>query len=252
MKIKITFEPVNSKGIILPFDYNYLIQGFIYNNLKKTISSKIHNKGFNYQKRSFRLFVFSRLYGNYERIENRMKFKSTCYLYIASPIIEILESFATSIVKKNKVKIGENCVYVNGIEVSFIKDFSQPVYIKTLSPITVYSTLLTKDGKRKTYYYSPFENEFSKQIRENLIKKYTILNYERNFDKMDFNINPYKVSKNNEHIVLYKNTVIKAWSGIYRIEGSKELLEIAFDCGIGSKNSQGFGMIELFKLKEDR
>lgn len=29
-------------------------------------------------------------------------------------------------------------------------------------------------------------------------------------------------------------------------EGSPELIKVAFDCGLGAKNSQGFGMIEKY------
>jgi len=36
-------------------------------------------------------------------------------------------------------------------------------------------------------------------------------------------------------------------SGIYEIDGSEELLQVAFDAGLGSKNSQGFGMIEKYE-----
>jgi len=31
------------------------------------------------------------------------------------------------------------------------------------------------------------------------------------------------------------------------IDGSEELLQVAFDAGLGSKNSQGFGMIEKYE-----
>ena len=43
---------------------------------------------------------------------------------------------------------------------------------------------------------------------------------------------------------MFKNTVVKAWSGIYERTGPPDLLRLAFDCGLGAKNSQGFGMIE--------
>jgi CRISPR-associated endoribonuclease Cas6 len=42
----------------------------------------------------------------------------------------------------------------------------------TLSPITVYSTLYTAEGKKKTYYFSPYEQEFSQLVSINLARKY--------------------------------------------------------------------------------
>ncbi|RLI91606.1 MAG: hypothetical protein DRO89_03615 [Candidatus Altiarchaeales archaeon] len=37
-----------------------------------------------------------------------------------------------------------------------------------LSPLTVYSTLTTGDGKKKTYYYSHYEPDFEELIDRNL------------------------------------------------------------------------------------
>jgi CRISPR/Cas system endoribonuclease Cas6 (RAMP superfamily) len=33
--------------------------------------------------------------------------------------------------------------------------------------------------------------------------------------------------------------------------GDPELIRLAFDCGVGSKNSQGFGMIEIAAEEPD-
>jgi len=48
-------------------------------------------------------------------------------------------------------------------------------------------------------------------------------------------------------LLIYKGTVIKAWMGIYSLMLPRVLFEIAFDSGIGAKNSQGFGMIEAIE-----
>jgi len=237
-------ESYSSKTLILPKHYNYLIQGFIYRNLSKAIATKVHDQGYKYGKREFRLFTFSRLFGRFEFQDGNIVFKEKCTLWIASPITEILESFACSLARKGKIKIGNNDCHVMSIEVPFIGDYNEELLVRVLSPITVYSTLFTKDKKKKTYYYSPFEDNFSKLLKENLFKKYVLVNKGEHDSKFDFSIRPEKVSKKNEHIIFYKETVIKAWSGIYRLKGSIELIKLAFDCGLGAKNSQGFGMIE--------
>lgn len=48
-------------------------------------------------------------------------------------------------------------------------------------------------------------------------------------------------------MILYKGTVIKAWEGTFRLLGPQELVELAYDTGLGAKNSQGFGCFELLK-----
>lgn len=50
-------------------------------------------------------------------------------------------------------------------------------------------------------------------------------------------------------VILSRNSFmissIKAWLGIYRLQGEPELISLAYDTGFGSKNSQGFGMFEI-------
>jgi len=43
----------------------------------------------------------------------------------------------------------------------------------------------------------------------------------------------------------YKNTVIKAYSGLITVSGPIEFLQMMVDSGVGSKNSQGFGCIDI-------
>jgi len=244
LRIKIDLESLSTVGLVLPRHHNYLIQGFIYRNLSKAIATKVHDQGYKYGKREFRLFTFSRLFGRFESRDRNLTFKEKCTLWIASPITEILESLACSLARKGKMKIGNNYCRVLSIEVPFTGDYNKELLIRALSPITVYSTLFTQDKKKKTYYYSPFEDNFSRLLKENLLKKYVLINNGEPEGELDFSITPEKVSKRNEHIIFYKETVIKAWSGIYRLKGSIELIKLAFDCGLGAKNSQGFGMIE--------
>jgi CRISPR-associated endoribonuclease Cas6 len=245
MRIRINLEPI-SERLILPAHYNYILQGFIYRNLSKTIADKIHSQGFAFEKRQFRLFTFSRLLGSFLRNHDTISYQGTISLWVASPLTEILESFASHLARKGKVKLGTSYCRITGIEVPFKEKYDNSVTIKMLSSTTVYSTLLTKDNKRKTYYYSPFEADFSRICHQNLLKKYQILHKETIDPTLDFSIKPERVSKRNEHIIMYKGTVIKAWSGIYRLEGSPELIKVAFDCGLGAKNSQGFGMVEKY------
>ncbi|MEM0506480.1 MAG: CRISPR-associated endoribonuclease Cas6, partial [Thermosphaera sp.] len=61
------------------------------------------------------------------------------------------------------------------------------------------------------------------------------------------NIRPKHGSKLREYICVFEGTVIKSWSGVFAIEGNPELIEMGYEAGLGSKNSQGFGMIEVIK-----
>lgn len=46
-------------------------------------------------------------------------------------------------------------------------------------------------------------------------------------------------------ILQYKNRKLDGWITVLKLEGDYEILKIAYDTGLGSKNSAGFGCIEL-------
>ena len=244
MRLKIALSN-NRNTIKLPQHYNSIIQGFIYRNLDRAMAERLHEQGYKYEKRRFKLFTFSKVFGKFTKEENNLLFRDRITFYISSPITDILESFAFHLVQKKYMLLNRQRVILVSIEVVYPSSPGTEILIKTMSPITVYSTLLKKDGKKKAYYYSPFEDDFSKLIRENLLKKFTILH--REYKEQPFTIEPEKVNKRNEHIVYFKNTVIKAWSGIYRLKGTEDLIKIGYETGLGAKNSQGFGMIEIIK-----
>jgi len=243
MRIKIKL--FSEKEITLPFSYNYILQSFIYRNLNIVLSNFLHEKGYLYEKRSFKLFTFSRISGKFKKENKNFIFIPPVFLTISSPKGEILESFAETIVKKGAFTLNNNKVYIEGIEVQFPPDFTRKEYeIKMLSPVTVYSTLKSKNGKKKTYYYSPTEKEFNYLIKENLKKKYFLI-YQKEAQIDCFEIHPIVLKTSNLKIINYKGTVIKGWMGKFKIKGDEEILKVAYDCGIGSKNPQGFGCFEL-------
>lgn len=59
-------------------------------------------------------------------------------------------------------------------------------------------------------------------------------------------IRPVRVSKHDLRIMKYRETVIKGWTGIYELDLPEPFFLLAYDAGLGSKNPQGFGMVELF------
>jgi len=47
------------------------------------------------------------------------------------------------------------------------------------------------------------------------------------------------------HILEYKGGIIKGYSGMMELSGPPQLLQVAIDAGLGSKNSQGCGCLEV-------
>jgi CRISPR-associated endoribonuclease Cas6 len=245
-KMRISISFVTENGLILPLSYNYAVQSLILRHIDEKLGQFLHDKGYMLGKRSFKMFTFSRILGKVKFLLSQKQFKigSPFKIVISSPIKEFIQSLAENLVKTDGVTLAGTRVYLESINVYLMPKLNEETFIEMLSPVTVYSTLKTPEGKKKTYYYTPFEADFSRLICENLRKKYKAL-YGKDANSLAITIEPVKVSKKSLVIVNYKGTVIKGWLGRYKITGSPELIALAYDAGLGSKNSQGFGCFEV-------
>lgn len=247
MRFEVAFE---SDGVIrLPIQYNQVIQGMIYRNLGNEYSGKLHDEGYAYEKRSFKLFTFSRLVGKFQQSKesNEILFYPPVTLTISSPIERFIYELGYSLLISDDLYLGSSPVKVSNFNALSEPEITSSEVIGMLSPMTVYSTLKTIDDRSKTYYYSPYEDEFSRLIESNIKKKYALIYGRDTRDDQTLSIKPLKVGKNSELIIKYKDTIIKAWRGVYLLEGDPELIKVAYDSGLGGKNSQGFGCFRFLK-----
>lgn len=245
MKIKetITFMPEEEK-LILPIEYNYIVQAMIYEVLNEEVATFLHEEGFENGKRIFKMFTFSRLTGEYslDRENGKIIFSGPVKLTISSPFSDFSNSIGNGFLLCHKVRLGNNHLEVKGIEVEKENIQEDEIKVETLSPIVTYSTLFRKDGKKFTYYFNPHEKEFSQIIDNNLKNKYKAF-YIKNAPEDEVIIKPIGYSKMS--VVKYKGFIIKGYTGKFSMTGPIPLLQMGLDTGIGSKNSQGFGCIKI-------
>ena len=242
MHVCFEFEGKGSDYISLPLYYNHLVQSMIYSNISRELADLLHDKGFIHGKRSFKLFTFSRIVGKPQISNGRIIFEGPTKLYVASPIERFIRELATTLLQRGNITLGDTNLSASSVAFPKYPEFKKETYIRTLSPITIYSTLYTPQGKKKTYYYSPKEKEFSNLICENAQKKHTILHGKKAEGNLE--VEPIRVK---EVVVLYRGTVIKAWTGKYILKGSKNLMKTVYETGLGGKNPQGFGMFEVIE-----
>jgi CRISPR-associated endoribonuclease Cas6 len=239
MRVRLTFS--SETPLTLSTCYNRAIQGCIYSLMNSDFASWLHDEGFRSFGRSFKLFTFSRLFGTFIRKGDLINFISKVHLYISSPVETFIEQLCNNLLK-SKVQLETNPVKVESIEFLKKPHFCSAMIVNTLSPITVYSTLFTPQGNKKTYYYSPYEREFSTLIKQNLLKKAQILEVR---SSEEFNIEPF--GKIKDVYIDFKGTVVRGWKGRFKVQGDPALVEIGYETGFGSKNSAGFGMIDVIE-----
>lgn len=250
MKLKITL--ISNKKIELPTGFSSYIQAIVYNFLDRVSAEWLHDKGFKFEKRSFKLFTYSSLHEKprYLKDKKQFVFPNEVSFTISSPVNWVIEQVVKNIVISEQVRLGNNITCVSSIEL--IDDAvvsSNKLRIQTIAPIEVHSTLLKADGGKKTYYYSPSESEFQDLINKNLQKKWTAF-YQKDCP-YDLKIKPVRPDLCKENKRTFKGIIIKGWMGHFWIEGKPEFLQFGLECGLGSRSSAGFGMIDVVKRKNE-
>ncbi|MCL6533447.1 MAG: CRISPR-associated endoribonuclease Cas6 [Armatimonadetes bacterium] len=229
----------------VPLHYNYFLQSLIYHHLDAHLAERLHNEGFGEGGKRFRFFVFSRLMGDFQREGDHLRFPRGAILYIASPNSQFLESLMLHLLTQGALPIGETRVPLHKVLVEPQPEYHPEVIFKALSPITLRETL-RQPGEKYTYYYSPIEPDFSERIIANLREKVRIW-FGRDIPPGDAYCVPYAVDlQKNFHMINFKGTWVKGWSGLYRFHAPPEYFEMALEAGIGERNSGGFGCVEVY------
>ena len=102
-----------------------------------------------------------------------------------------------------------------------------------------------KEDKKTTNYYSPWQKAFVDIVHNNLLDKYDLI-YGQRLPNSEFSLLPNGSQESKcKKIIEYKGTYIVAYSGIYWLKANPDLIKVAYDAGLGSKNAQGFGCWEV-------
>ncbi len=245
MRITISFS--SQLDIILPVNYNHFIQAMIYKYLEKDFASFLHKQGYKINGRHFKLFCFSLLKSNtktsFNKSNKTLNFGKNVQFTLSTAVEKIAISMIENQMKSHNITLGQNKLKLNGIKIHNKQNFNHKITIKMLSPVTQYST-----NNKKIHFYNPRDPVFEKLIHDNLLKKANA-NPQLNIPTVN-NIEPtiftFKPLNNPQKIITkYKNLIIEGYLGLYSITANNKLIDIAYDSGIGSKNSMGFGCWEL-------
>lgn len=256
MRLRIKFTG-KSEAISLPCHHNEMLQGIIYHYLNGYLAERLHANGIRdpESNRGLKFFTFSRLISAKKPIidhqNNIIKFYFPLTWVIASPLQEFIVSLYNTLRKKGAIYFytsdepEKKTLQLLNVWLESLPLYKRPVLVETLSPISVYRTE-EKENKNYTHYFSPSDPKFSDLIIMNLVRKYrTLTGNKLSLDEGAY-IKPVKIP-NRENILYFKDTIIKGWSGIFELSIPKELFPLAFSCGLGAKNSQGFGCISIWR-----
>lgn len=239
-------------GLTLPINYNHLLTGVIYRFLAESnpeYASFLHNKGYGAEPRRFKLFTFSQLMADRRRVMGTsIRFDSTLTWFVSSPVETFLSHFADTLLTEGRITLGGHQLQVRDVTIPRTPRFQSEMRFRCLSPI-VMTTVRERDGKQSMHYCLPDDPAFSELVRRNLIRKHEVLHgrlpsddaFTLQFDENYIARRQGRVTR----LIDFKGIKIKGVLCPLRVSGSRELIQIGYECGFGDKNSAGFGMVEI-------
>ncbi len=264
MRLKLSLVPLNPQTTV-PINYNYPLAAALYKTLKKAepeYATWLHNRGYaSPNRRLYKLFTFSRLFIPAARREGSVLVAGNerpWQLFVSSPMEEdFVQNFVLGLFQDQSLEIGGpgavGRFLIESVEAVPVPAFRSPMRAVMLSPL-VCTTMREHKGKSQAYYYRPQDAGLPEALRRNLLNKFEVVHgracenpeFTIDFDMDYFNRKNGRVSKL-LHIKegTAEETHIKAFELPFRMSGNPGLMRIAWECGLGDKNSLGLGMIDV-------
>lgn len=242
MRLEIILKGKNNFKV--PFNYNHILSAIIYNKIADlNFANELHSS------KSFKFFTFSQIYIPKRRMvkDGIIAKDGVISFYISSPNDFLIKSLVDGFLEDLEISFQNQKLTIQKIEALKTPEFSSKSEFKTLAPIIV-RTKKEIDGELKIWDLAP-SDKFFKSLENNLIKKYIKFN---NLTKTDKKINIYSDMNfvKRKRISINKGNATthhRAYMMDLILEGDLDLIEFAYDVGIGEKNSMGFGMVKLLE-----
>ncbi|MFL6215831.1 MAG: CRISPR-associated endoribonuclease Cas6 [Blastocatellia bacterium] len=251
MRVKLTLQAV-TRNAALPLNYNHALAGLIYRtigNASESFAARLHDEGFEADRRHFKLFTFSRLFVKRRRvIGDRLLLESPeVSLQVSSPVGEFIEHFVSGLFQSERFHITGTEFTLAEAETIAPPEFSGRMSFRALAPITE----SVRDEQNRVRYLN-LDDDWSGVIERNLARKYEALyghapvygGLHWEWDKAYIAEAGKRNRRPSVLIEISEGTKVRGWLAPFTIEGSKELIELGYEAGFGSRNSMGFGMAE--------
>lgn len=255
MTIELILEP-ETFHYQIPLNYQYPLSAAIYKLIatsSQEFADWLHEIGYRSGKgKPYKMFTFSKLNTNpidkSFLSQNILKSSGNLRFLFSSPVNDkIILNFIQGAMKQGKIRIcgvnlPETNFLIKSINMLPIYKYENAQTYRTISPICV-----SNFNNGKVEYIFPNNEQIVSKLENNLKEKYKILN------EKDFNENLQieiidKTQFKQKNITIKENTEyqgrIKAFETHIRINTNAEMHKIAQECGVGERNSMGFGMIE--------
>lgn len=245
-------------GNSLPLNYQYELSGVIYKILSlasEEYATWLHDNGFTLDTKQFKLFTYSRLVISRYTIEKesaRIQINSdTVEWYISFLPEESTEKFVQGVFMNQVFQLGDKRskvqFRVQSVQVLPIPQFESEMTFETLSPICI--SLRNDNGK--TDYLSPSDERSKESILFSLLNRYKAFYGVPYSGTVGFDFDLLNTPKST--LVTFKantpyESKVKGYMCKFRMKADPDLMKLAYECGVGMKGSQGWGMVKGIRM----
>lgn len=240
-------------GNRLPINYQYELSAAIYRIMENSDSKYalwLHQNGYPTDSKRFKLFTFSRL-----EIPKYAIDRETQRLHILSDYVswnlafypkKSTKSFVEGVFKNRIFQIGDkiSAVEFEICEIQILPplNYSEEMLFETISPVCI----THREGNR-TKYLSPDDELYTEGIITGLKARYKAISghdFEGNAEPNFKSLGKAKSSLIKIKTDRPEQTFVKGYNFRFIVSLPEELMQIAYECGLGEKGSLGFGMIK--------
>ena len=237
MQISILFQP--AEPLIIPYNYNYQLQSALYALLGEVEESDFwHDKGFRYYDSTFKGFCFGKLEGDYQNYieEKKIGFENTVSLEVRSPSFHFIDALQRALERHPYIKLFDTRLDVVGASLINRHVHNEKLIIQAVTPMIIHTTI--ENGQ--TIYYSPDNETYFPRICRNANRKYMAITGEQ---PCNISLHPRGAFK--KTVTRYKDLYVTGYTGIMELHTSIKMAEFIYNAGLGEKNAQGFGFIQI-------
>lgn len=276
--MRLSIEMQLPRPVAVPVNHQELLQAVVYRLLAASdgeYARFLHNEGYAMGdseegvagKKRFKLFVFS---GLRAAPRQRRIVGDTLHLgagpvrwLFSSPMEPVLQHVVNGLLTEGRLHVGDVSLPVTHADALPCPDFSSgKASFTCLTPMVA---AVAAPGRPTPRYLRPCDgDEFSEAARKNVLHKFRALHgRDAEDDRFHLRFNEAYLSRDprggvtpsrdrgtpsrdcGTKLIHFKQTGIVGAFAPFALTGAPELLQLAFETGIGEKNSAGFGMIEV-------
>jgi CRISPR-associated endoribonuclease Cas6 len=257
MRLLLTLQ--HRSGEALPINYSWLISSWIYRTLEKAspeFSHWLHDQGFGFESRNYKLFTFSPLQPQRYRIDRPQRAfvltEGPTRLILSFYIDEALQHFVMGLFKDQTFSLQSGRFRVDftvqAMRMLSRPEFQSPMRFRLLTPLCV---SYQRKGEKYPDYLHPADPGYAELLIRNLLRKRAALQTEPPAivdPKEDIGF-PYSfecLSEPKSKLLSIKGIQVRGYLFDFMLAAPAELLEMGYYAGFGEKNSGvGMGMVSF-------